>query len=183
MRKLCIVLSILLMSQFVSGGVEYLGVDGVDTAFVASTGVLTISGNLLVITLDYDDATPQSSVNPGTFSMTTMLVSGTHFEGGTFEFTDTSTVLLSGDITAIDFAPMFDFMVGSGDAVVLVENLVGDLLGNAEIVSITFNMNPPASDFTQDFSGLSRVNFYIPEPATLGLLGLGGLLFVWKRKW
>ena len=182
MKRLCVVLSILLVSQFALGGVEFVGVDGVETTYDAGTGVLTMDGSSLVITIDYDDATPQDAISPGTFELTTMLVSGNHFEGGTFTFTDTSVTLLSGDVVAIDFAAMFDLMVGSGSATVLVENLDGDLLGDAEIVSITFQMDPAVDDFTEDFSGLSKVNFVVPEPATLGLLGLGGLLFVRKRK-
>ena len=184
MKRLCVVLSILLVSQFALGGVEFVGVDGVETTFDAGTGELTMDGSSLVITIDYDGATPQDAISLGTFELTTMLVSGNHFEGGTFAFADTSGTLLSGDIVAIDFAAiaMFDLMVGSGSATVLVENLDGDLLGDAEIVSITFQMDPAVDDFTEDFSGLSKVNFVVPEPATLGLLGLGGLLFVRKRK-
>ena len=177
MKKLLVVLSVALMSQFALGGVEFLGVDGADTAFDANTGLLTISGNPLVITIDYDDGTPQSSVNPGTFDLSTTLMSGMHFEGGTFEFTDTSNVLLSGTVTEIDFETAFGFLVGSGSAEVLVENLDGDLLGGAEILTITFNIQPPVSDFEADFTGLSKVNFLVPEPTSLILLALGGLAF------
>lgn len=177
MKKLLAVLSFVLVSQLALGGVEFVGVDGATTIFVANTGVLSISGNPLAITIDYDDSTPQSNINPGTFDLNTTLVSGTHFEGGTFEFTDTSNVLLSGNITAFDFDFVFGFIVGSGFAEVLVENLDGNLLGDAEIVAITFNIEPPVTSFDADFQGLSKVNFLVPEPATISILLVGGLAF------
>ncbi len=182
MKRLFVVLAILLVSQFALAGVEFLGVDGVETSFVANTGELSMSGDSLVIIVDYEGVAPQSSINPGTFSLNTTLVSGAHFEGGTFEFTDTSSVLLSGDIVAIDFAESFGLLTGSGTALVLVENLDGNLLGDSQIVSLTFNISPSVGQFGSDFTGLSKVNFIVPEPATIGLLALGATIFIRKRK-
>ena len=181
MKRFFVVLSVLLVSQFVLGGIDFLGVDGVQTNFVADTGVLSMSGSSLVITLSYDDGTPQSSISPGTFSLNSTLDSGMHFIGGTFEFTDTSNVLLSGNVTSIDFNTFAGLITGSGAAEVLVENLEGNLLGNAEIVTLSFNISPPVQNFDADFQGLSKVNFLVPEPATLAILSLGGILLRRKK--
>jgi hypothetical protein len=107
---------------------------------------------------------------------------GTHFEGGTFSFSDASSVLLSGNVISVDFQEVYGLLGGSGQAEVLVENLEGNLLGFSEIVTITFNINPPFKSFDQNFSGLSKVNFLVPEPATLSILAVGASLFIRKRK-
>ena len=49
MKKLVVVLSFLLVSQFVLGGIEFIGVDGVATTYDAGTGILSMNGDPLVI--------------------------------------------------------------------------------------------------------------------------------------
>lgn len=181
MKKIIIALALLATVHYASAAVEFIGVDGVPTVYTADDGVLSMNGTGLVITVDYDDGSPQGSFSDGSFSLTTTLVSGSHFEGGTFEFSDSSSVLLSGNVVSIDFQPVFNLLAGSGQAQVLVENLDGNLLGYSEIVTITFNIDPPFESFDADFQGDSKVNFLVPEPATLALLGLGGLLLRKRR--
>jgi hypothetical protein len=105
------------------------------------------------------------------------------FTGGTFEFVDedTSSVILSGNVLSVNFEEAVGFLVGNGTAQVLVSNLAGYPLGTSDIVSITFNLNPAFTDFTQDYTGDSKLNFLVPEPVTMVLLGLGSLL-IRKRK-
>jgi hypothetical protein len=182
MKKSIVLMSLLLIAPILSAGVEFLGVDGVPTSYVANTGALSMGGSSLVITVDYNDGSPQSSISPASFLLTTSRVSGSHFEGGTFSFSDATSVLLSGDVISVDFQQVFGLLAGSGQAEVLVENLEGNLLGFSEIVTITFNINPPFKSFEQDFQGLSKVNFLVPEPATLSILAVGASLFIRKRK-
>jgi hypothetical protein len=177
MKKFIVILLVLIAST-AQAGVEFVGVDGVQTAYTASTGVLLMNDTDLVVTIDYDDGNPQSSISPASFNLSTSFVSGTSFAGGTFVFTDEndSSVILSGNVLAVNFTSAGSFLVGDGTAQVLVSNLAGYPVGPSDIVSITFNLNPAFTNFNQDYSGLSKVNFLVPEPATMALLGLGGLL-------
>ena len=178
MKKLLLLTLAGLCITAAQAGLVGVGLDWVPTDF--SGGVLSMDGSGLATTLVYDDS-PQGSIEDTSFNMNTTLVSDFHFEGGTFELTDISNnVLLSGDVVSVDFAFALDLMSGHGEAEVLVDNLGGDLLGPSEIVTITFNI--PVENFDEDFDGaLSKVNFNVPEPATMALLALGGFL-IRKRK-
>jgi hypothetical protein len=169
MKKSIVLMSLLLIAPILSAGVEFLGVDGVPTSYVANTGALSMGGSSLVITVDYNDGSPQSSISPASFLLTTSRVSGSHFEGGTFSFSDATSVLLSGDVISVDFQEVYGLLGGSGQAEVLVENLEGNLLGFSEIVTITFNINPPSRALIRMSSGLSKVNFLVPEPEKLSI--------------
>jgi len=157
-------------------GVKFVGVDGVNTSYSANTGVFSMIDSPLVVTVEYDDNT-QSSINNCGFALNTMYASGMNFAGGTFAFTDSSSaVILSGNVLSVGFAPALGFLVGNGTAQVLVSNLAGYPVGSSDIVSITFNLAPAFTNFNEDYTGDSKVNFLVPEPATMALLGLGALL-------
>ena len=186
-RVLCACLVFGLMSGSVSAYVEFLGADGVNTTYTATTGLLDLSEAGIVITAGNDDDS-QDAIVGGSFAMTSNFISGFHFEGGAFEFADgTATTIISGNILEINFTEFDGLLLGSGVAEMLVENLPEDYVipGPAETVTVTFNITPAFSDFSSDFSGQSKVNFLlpepVPEPVTLTLLALGGLMLR-KRK-
>ncbi len=184
MKKLLLLVAAGFLCAAVSqAGIDLVGVDGVQTNYTAADGVLLMDDSGLVITITYDDDT-QDSISDAGFLLTTTFDAGMHFAGGTFEFKDAAdAVLLSGNVIGIDFtATTSGFLVGNGQAEVLVSNLAGYPSGASDIVSLTFNLSPAFTDFTQDYSGLSKVEFLVPEPATLALLGLGGWLLRKRRR-
>ena len=184
MKKLFLLTLVAVLSVAASqAGVDFVGVDGVQTDYTAGDGVLLMDDSGLVVTIDYDDATPQGSISPASFTLSTTYDSGMHFAGGTFEFYDDTAldVIISGNVLDVDFTDAGGFLVGDGTAEVLVSNLAGYPVGPSDIVSITFNLSPSFTDFDQNYTGLSKVNFLVPEPATMALLALGGLLLRRKK--
>ena len=182
MKKLFLLtLAGVLCATVAQAGVDFVGVDGVATTYDSGSETLSMVDAAVVI-VEYDDNT-QLSIDPASFSLITYFDSGMFFTGGTFVFTDESgpSVILSGNVLSVQFEEALGYLVGSGAAEVLVSNLAGYPLGDSEIVSITFDLDPAFTDFTQDYTGNSKVNFVVPEPATLALLGLGGLLIRKRR--
>jgi len=172
-----VVMAVLLVLP-VSAGIESVGVDYVQTNYTANTQIFSMAQSGLEVTVAYDDNT-QSSISNASFNLSTSLNSGMNFTGGTFAFSDSSSaVIILGNVLTVDFISVGSYLTGDGKAQVLVSNLAGYPLGAADIVSITFRLTPNFTGFDKDYSGRSKVDFLVPEPATMLLLGLGaaGLL-------
>lgn len=162
-------------------GVSYVDLADVPTTYTAATETFQIDGSGLVATVVYDDGTPQFPISPASFNLTTSYDSGMLFTGGTLLLTGEDGTLISGDVISILFEEAHGWLVGKGTATVSESSIDGFPTGPSEIISLTFKLDPDFTDFSQDYSGLSKVNLGVPEPATMGLLALGGLLLRRKR--
>ena len=177
------ILACLMCAVTAQAGVVSVGLDYVGTSYDAGTQTLTLGGSGLLALLTYDDK-PQDGLFGTKFRLTSSRISDFTFGGGDFKLTnsDESIVHLSGSVNSIvfDYSAVTKTLSGSGTAEIMVENLEGNLLGPAEIVTISFNLTDVVN-FDNNFSGLSKINILVPEPATMTLLGLGGLLLRRKK--
>ncbi|MBW1873345.1 MAG: PEP-CTERM sorting domain-containing protein [Deltaproteobacteria bacterium] len=173
--------------------IDEISVDSVDTVFglSPSPGVLTIYQNGVGLVLERSDNTQQTlpsvSFSLQTFLQADLSAAGqaiADFAGGTITITNNIGTLLTADIGAFTVEETlnlpFTLVIGSGDFTVTGGSLDGDFGPNGVIFDITWELDSNIDDFSQDFTAESDVTL-TPEPATMILLGAGGL-FAAKRR-
>ncbi|HPS56179.1 MAG TPA: PEP-CTERM sorting domain-containing protein [Sedimentisphaerales bacterium] len=94
--------------------------------------------------------------------------------------------LLSADILPLQLTELYNnsgILAGIGTLQVTGGSLAADFGSLGDIVQITFSVTPSSiNDFSQRFSGISNITLTpTPEPVTIMLLGLGGLVALRKR--
>ena len=165
------------------------------TSFVGSAGVLTMNG-VGGINVEYTDGTV--TYGSGQFSLnTTLAIGGDHssggiasgsFVGGAFSYKDVShNVLLSGTIVSFNLVETYNnsgMFWGEGYFTVTGGNLQLDFAPAGNMVDISYSITPNTiSDFSSSFTGSSNMTVLpIPEPMTIGLLSMGGLAILRKKK-
>ena len=119
----------------------------------------------------------------------TGVIASGEFAEGSLSFLDSgANTLLAGDILGLNLIEIYDnvgILAGDGRFVVSGGSLSGDFVPPlGDIVQITFQVAPATlRDFSQNFSGISNLTLTpIPEPATMGLLAIGGLLLSRRKR-
>jgi hypothetical protein len=164
------------------------------TAFSGITGILTMNG---VGGINVEDTGGNVvTYGSGSFSLNTTrsadnssggLASGA-FTGGAFSYKDSaSTTLLAGNIGSFSLTETYNgsgMFVGEGYFTVSSGTLQTDFGPAGNMVDISFSVVPKAiSNFSTSFNASSNMTILpIPEPMTVGLLSMGGLAILRKKK-
>jgi|GEM_PF-6956791 len=175
MKKLVVLSLFCVFATITQAGLVGVGLDYVDTSYTAATRVFSMNDSGLLAVLQHDNNT-QTYLMGISIQLATTYASGMSFAGGDFVISDVGGTLLAGNVISVDFTAGATTLAGEGKAQVTTSNLNGFPVGPADIISITFNLTPAFADFNQNYTGDSKVNFQVPEPVTMCLLGLGGLL-------
>ena len=172
--------------------IQSMSATNVGTLFVG--GALTMSG-VGGINVEYTSG-PVITYVSGQFSLNTTLTSDNSsggiadgdFAGGTFSYEDVGhNVLLSGAIVSFNLVETYNnsgIFWGEGHFTVTGGNLQADFLPQGDMVNISYSVKPNTiSNFSSDFTASSNMTVLpIPEPMTVGLLSMGGLAILRKKK-
>jgi len=186
--------------------IEEISVDSIDTAFDASTGILTMSQfGTVDLVIERVGNTQDSDVITGLdFILVTTMVNDASsgeqavasFAGGTITIMDsnTHTFLFTADIgnfviteTIFDPDPFpyaYTLLVGMGDFDVTGGTLAPDFAPAGIVIEIAWILGEELDSFDNSFNSESNVTLTpeIPEPATMSLLALGGLAVLARRR-
>jgi hypothetical protein len=197
MRKSIFVASVIVLSVMsVSWGtIKSINVNGVDSTYTAGSGVLSLVDAADVVV--ENTVGVQTTYVNGSFNMTTTLaadvsaggIASGQFVGGSLAFLDGgANVLLAGNILSLNLIEVFNnigLLAGNGQFQVTGGSLSGDFVyPTGDIVQISFNVFNGISDFAKDFDGDSNLSMtpIVPEPVTIGLLSIGGLFLIRRKR-
>ena len=174
--------------------IQSMSATNVGTSFVGGGGALDMNG-VGGINVEYTSG-PVNTYVSGQFILNTTLTSDNSsggiangdFAGGAFSYKDSSgDVLLSGDIVSFNLVETYNnsgMFWGEGHFTVTGGNLQAYFLPQGDMVNISYSVKPNTiSNFSSDFTASSNMTVLpIPEPITIGLLSMGGLAILRKKK-
>ncbi|OHB59646.1 MAG: hypothetical protein A2Y12_18065 [Planctomycetes bacterium GWF2_42_9] len=166
------------------------------TSMTANNAVTTFASGVLSMTgtnglIQY---TANNSSVTGTFSLNVNMISDTSMSGtasatfgaGSFSFKDGSNnTLLAGSFTSFNLAESFPgFLSGNCSFTVTGGSLQGGFGNSGNLMGVTFTAPyGDVTNFQSNINGYSTmVAASVPEPMTLGILGLGAMSILRKRK-
>jgi hypothetical protein len=197
MKKLSVLFSMALLAVMgPAQGALITSVNGSDIITSFTSGTLSINDTIAMV-VQYDNGTQYSFVDSHIqFSADLIsdnsaggVASGMFGNGSYSIFDSTNTLLLSGQVEELLLTGTAGgYLLGGYGSVTLDDGTLKSYLpsgaGSGDVVTITFQLIPgPVQDFSSDFTGRTNLSIHpIPEPATMILLGLGGMTLLRKKR-
>lgn len=197
MKKLIIVMAAVAIAVSTAGAVS---VESINASYLDSAFTLDGSGSWILsiddtadIVVEYPDGSQYTYVAKAflfNISLDDDLSAGGIadglFQGGSLMIGDSGDLFGATDIDLrlTEFHDDLGMLTGTGELQAVSGSLAADFATPGKIVQLTFMVIPSTiGDFSEGFTGVSNITLTpVPEPATMCLLGLGGLMLRKKRR-
>jgi len=197
MKKLIIVMAAVVIAVSTAGAVsvESINANFLDSIFTpdgSGSGILSIDDTADIV-VEYPDGSQYTYIGEA-FLFDILLyddlsaggIADSLFQDGSLMIGDSGDLFGATDINLrlTEFNDDFGILTGAGELQAVSGLLAVDFATPGKIVQITFSVTPSTiGDFSEGFTGISNITITpVPEPVTMCLLGLGGLMLRKKRR-